>query len=311
MTIEPGAYTDLASLIRMKHQAQGFSFLPRQPIHSLLSGQKASRLRGRGLNFEEIRTYLPGDDTRNIDWKVTARLREPHVRVYTEERDRPAIFVIDQRIAMFFGSKKSMKSVTAAEASAIGAWRVLDQGDRVGGIVFNDETISEIRPNRSSKSVMRLLKTVVEFNQALSFKGKPKSVPGQLNAALEQASRLVSHDALVCVISDMNGADVKTKELLTRLARHNDVIVAFVFDPLEAELPEAGRLVAGDGEMQLEINSGDAALQKSFKAEFAKRTETVKSILLKRDVAVLPLDTVHPVVSQVSSLLGQRPQRRR
>jgi uncharacterized protein (DUF58 family) len=84
----PGVYVDLAELVRLKFRTRGFSFLPRQPVHSILAGRHASRLRGRGMNFEEIRRYLPGDDIRNMDWHVTARTRKPHVRVYTEERDR-------------------------------------------------------------------------------------------------------------------------------------------------------------------------------------------------------------------------------
>ncbi len=105
----------------------------------MLNGRHASRLRGRGLNFEELRGYLPGDDVRAIDWKVTARTGEPHVRVMTEERDRPALIVVDQRMSMFFGSQLNMKAVTAAEAAALAAFRILDQGDRVGGIVFGDD----------------------------------------------------------------------------------------------------------------------------------------------------------------------------
>ena len=84
----PGVYVDLDELIALEHKARSVSFLPRQPVHSLLSGRYASRMRGRGLNFEEIRDYRPGDDVRTIDWKVTARLQKPHVRVFNEERDR-------------------------------------------------------------------------------------------------------------------------------------------------------------------------------------------------------------------------------
>ena len=109
-----GIYADLAELVRMQYKARGYSFLPRQPVHSVLAGRHASRLRGRGLNFEEIRRYLPGDDIRNMDWRVTARTRKPHVRVYTEERDHPILLLIDQRQNMFFGSRRAMKSVVAA-----------------------------------------------------------------------------------------------------------------------------------------------------------------------------------------------------
>ena len=160
-------YASLHHLLALQHKATGFSFLPRQPLHSLLAGRHTSKVRGRGLNFEELRAYYPGDDIRTIDWKVTARTQKPHARVFTEERERPALLVVDQRMDMFFGSRLNMKSVTAAEAAALGAWRILDQGDRVGALVFNDTEIVEIRPHRSQQNVMRILNTVVELNHAL------------------------------------------------------------------------------------------------------------------------------------------------
>src|SRR5262245_40133430 len=129
-TAVPGVYVDLASLIALEHKAHGVSFLPRQPVHSPWAGRYASRMRGRGLNFEEIRDYRPGDDVRSIDWKVTARLQDPHVRVFNEERDRQGLLLVDQRLAMFFGTRVAMKSVTAAEVLAIAAWRSLGAGGR-------------------------------------------------------------------------------------------------------------------------------------------------------------------------------------
>ena len=166
-----GVYVQLDDLVRLQYKASGFSFLPRQPVHSILSGRHASKLRGRGLNFEELRNYLPGDDTRNIDWKVTARTRSPYVRVYTEEKDRTVWLLIDQRVNMFFGSRNRMKSVVAAEVAAISAWRVLSVGDRVGALVFNDSDISVVPPHRSRERVMQILKQVVDKNHALSSIG--------------------------------------------------------------------------------------------------------------------------------------------
>ena len=129
---DPRVRVDVAHLRNLAGPAKGLRFLPRQHARSVLNGRHASRLRGRGLNFEELRGYLPGDDVRAIDWKVTARMGEPYVRVYTEERDRPALIVVDQRMSMFFGSRLNMKSVTAAEAATVAAFAILEQGDRVG-----------------------------------------------------------------------------------------------------------------------------------------------------------------------------------
>src|SRR5210317_256825 len=185
---EHGVYAQLDELVRLQHKASGFSFLPRQPVHSILSGRHASKLRGRGLNFEELRDYLPGDDTRNIDWKVTARTRTPYVRVYTEEKDRPVWLLIDQRVTMFFGSQRRMKSVVAAEVAAISAWRVLSVGDRVGALVFDDSEISVIPPHRSRERVMQILKQVVDKNHALHVGPDIKPDAGKLNEALKQVS---------------------------------------------------------------------------------------------------------------------------
>src|SRR6476659_1912324 len=129
---QTGVYVDLEHLIMLEQRGRRVSLLPRQPVQSLLSGRYASRMRGRGLNFEEIRDYRLGDDIRSIDWKVTQRLGKPHIRVFNEERDRAGLLVVDQRLSMFFGSKLTMKSVTAAETAAIVAWRILNVGDRVG-----------------------------------------------------------------------------------------------------------------------------------------------------------------------------------
>ena len=111
-------YTSLAHLVGLSHQASGFSFLPRQPLSSLLAGRHAAKIRGRGLNFEEIRAYLPGDDIRSIDWKVTARARKPHVRVYTEERERQAFLLVDQRMSMFFGGSSPSSGARGGKMSA-------------------------------------------------------------------------------------------------------------------------------------------------------------------------------------------------
>ena len=149
-----GVYANLDDLIRIQFEARDFSFLPRQPVSSVLSGRYASRLRGRGLNFEELRRYLPGDDVRTMDWKVTARTRTPHVRVYTEEKDRSVVLIVDQRINMFFGTRNKLKSVTAAELAALAAWRAVAVGDRVGAVIFNDSDIVDVRPQRSQNSVI-------------------------------------------------------------------------------------------------------------------------------------------------------------
>jgi uncharacterized protein (DUF58 family) len=230
-------HVSLHRLMRLQHAAAGFSFLPRQPVASLLSGRQASRLRGRGLNFEEIRAYQAGDDIRMIDWKVTARTREAHSRVFTEERDRPGLLLVDQRVNMFFGTRVYMKSVTAAEVAALSAWRLLKATDRVGALVFNDTQVTHIRPHRSQAAVMRILEAIVAMNGALQANLDTPPNSAMLNRVLESAVQLAGHDYLVMVISDFDGADDDTRRCLMQLAQHNDVLGVLVHDPSATHLP--------------------------------------------------------------------------
>src|SRR6185503_20141802 len=252
----PGVYVSLDDLIALEYHGRKVSFLPYQPVRSLLSGRFASRMRGRGLNFEEIRDYRPGDDVRSIDWKVTARLQKPHIRVFNEERDRQALLVVDQRLSMFFGSRRAMKSVTAAEAAAIGAWRVLGAGDRVGAIVFDDRELTEIRPRRSRSTVLQILMAIVARNQALGVDRGISASPSMLNNALQQAQRRALHDAAVIIISDFDGADDETHKMVGAMARHNDVVALLVHDPLQSDLPASARMTVTDGELQIHLEVG-------------------------------------------------------
>jgi len=312
--MNPSIHANLNDLVRLSAKARGFSFLPKQPIHSILAGRHASRLRGRGLNFEEIRGYLPGDDVRTMDWKVTARMRSPHVRVYTEERDRPVLFIVDQRSTMFFGSRRAMKSVVAAEVTALGAWKVLDQGDRVGALIFNDQKIVNIKPHRSRGRVRELLGAVVKMNHQLGndeASDKPTSNPEMLNQALAQALQIAKHDYLICTVGDGFGMNEETKRLITLLSAHNDVISIFIYDPLEAKLPEAGHLTMEDASGQLEINTNNSKLRQQFAQDFHTRMAWMESIAHGRSIPLLPVETSRDVARQIRDLMGASVGQRR
>jgi len=308
----PGVHVTLEDLMLLQHRTRGaFSFLPRQPVHSLLAGRHASRIRGRGLDFEELRGYLPGDDVRTIDWKVTARTGKTHVRVFTEERDRPALLVVDQRLAMFYGTRKNMKSVTAAELAAAGAWRVSDVGDRVGAVVFDDTEVREVRPHRSKRTVLQILHLLVEKNNALRADSAVRPDPSMLNRALQGVARAVKHDYLVAIISDFDGADEETTRMVTQLAQHNDVLAIPVHDPSSTEIPSGARLVVGDGELQVELELGKASTRRRL-AEMADRR--LASVMAWQDnlgIPVMPVSAGEDSLDQLRTLLGRAAEMRR
>lgn len=300
----PGVYVGLDDLIALEYRGRKVSFLPRQPVHSLLSGRFASRMRGRGLNFEEIRDYRAGDDVRTIDWKVTARLRKPHIRVFNEERDRQTIIVVDQRLSMFFGSRRAMKSVTAAEAAAIGAWRVLGVGDRIGAVVFGDRDVVEVKARRSRVTVLQILGAIVAQNQALGVGRGLVSAPAMLNVALDRARRRAPHDAVVIVISDFDGVDDATREIVTALARHNDVIAALVHDPLQSDLPPSASMTVTDGELQIRLDVGRDSVRKSVSQATQDRLKGIFAWTHELGIPVLPLSAAEDTAAQLRRLLG-------
>ena len=276
----PGVYASLDDLVRLQWKARGFTFRPRQPVHSLLAGRHGSRMRGRGLDFEELRDYLPGDDVRAIDWRVTARTGSPHVRVYTEERDRPLVLVVDQRQSMFFGTRRAMKSVAALEVAALAAWRALQQGDRVGGWVFDDDRAETVWPHRSRRAV------------------------------LADIRRRAPHDDVLLVISDFDGADEETRQSLMLLSERNTVVAVPVLDPTATKLPARGRLVATGGDLQVEIDLGAEKTRERIEAYGGGRLDTLMAWQREIGMAVLPISPADDSAAQLRRLIGARTRRR-
>jgi uncharacterized protein (DUF58 family) len=299
-----GAYVELDSLIALEYKARGFSLRHNQPVRSVLFGRRASHVRGRGLDFEELRNYIPGDDVRSIDWRVTARTQKPYLRVYSEERDRPTMIVVDQRINMFFGSRRSMKSVVAAEVAALAAWRVFAQGDRVGAVIFNDTAIEQVRMHRSRATVLRILDRITTLNRHLRSDQTAPTAPEKLNEVLDKVARVCHHDALILIASDFDGADMKTRDLLLHLSQSNDVICCLAYDPLAVQALPSEQLVVSNATLQVELRLGEQKIREGLRSASDERLRNVLSWQHELNIPVLPLTTAEDVPEQVRHLLG-------
>jgi len=306
-----GAYADLDSLIALQFKAGNFTLKHNQPVRSLLFGRRASHVRGRGLDFEELRSYVAGDDVRSIDWRVTARMQKPYVRVYSEERDRPTVLVVDQRINMFFGSRVSMKSVVAAEVSALAAWQVFHQGDRIGALIFNDDKTEQVRMHRSRATVLRILDRISFQNHLLRADSPSQPRPERLNETLESVARVCHHDALIIIASDFDGADATTRELLLQLSQSNDIICCLAYDPLAVRLPPADQLVVSNGELQVELQLGQQKVRENILDASDRRMRAILAWQHELGIPVLPLSTAEDVARQMRHLLGHVAEQRR
>ena len=203
-----GVYVSIEDLVSMRYGTTGINLLAHKKALVSMTGGHASAFRGRGIDFSEVRIYQPGDDVRNIDWRVTARTNKPHTKLYQEERERPVYLVVDQSQSMFFGSKKSFKSVTAAKAAANLAWGALENGDRVGGFIFSDEDHHELRPKEGKRGIQHFFKTLVNFNHALNAQDPiPSTTRRTLTNALVGLNQVVRPSSLVFLISDFRSFD--------------------------------------------------------------------------------------------------------
>ena len=205
------------------------------------------------------------------------------------------MLIVDQRINMFFGTRNRLKSVTAAELAALGAWRALDVGDRVGAVAFNDDNLVEIQPERSERTVMQILHTVLEMNHALRADSDVTPQPGMLNRALEKALHLVQHDMLVVIASDFFGVDEQTERLITQIAAHNDVLGVLVHDPMRVD-PAPVRYRVSDGNRQLEIDLGNNELRESLTADYKDEQQRITRFLRKLSAPLLMISNEGDVV---------------
>jgi uncharacterized protein (DUF58 family) len=205
--------------------------------------QPSTRYRGRGVDFVESRNYQPGDDIRNMDWRVTARTGKAHTKVFQEERERPVLIVLDASPSLYFGTRSRLKSVAAGHLAAAVAWTCVKRGDRVGAFMFSGGEHRELRPAGGRRGAMRVIQGLVDW---LNPERAP-TLTAPLSGSLERVRHALRPGSLVLVISDFYGLDDSCNRHLSRLRQHNDVIGCQVLDAAEEVLP-AGRFPITDGQ---------------------------------------------------------------
>ncbi len=269
---------DRKTLMALAGEARLLSNPPGQIPPGALAGERVSRQQGRGLNFDSLRRYQPGDDVRLIDWQATARLRSPWIRLYNEERERPVFLIVDQRLDMFFATRGQTKSVAAAKIAGLLAWRSWHDGDRLGSAIFSDTQYS-LKKCRSPKSNLpAVLDDVLQYNQQL-----PERYPDETPAAvtlthvLQHAIQLIPSGSWVAVISDFHDLDAPSEALLAALRRRCEISAFVILDDLHLKLPAQGNLAAS-----YQGREAAFSLSASLKDEIAQSTTSRLSGLQNR-----------------------------
>lgn len=281
-------------------------------VQARQAGNYVARCKGRGMEFDETRPYVAGDDVRSLDWKVTARSGRPHTKLFREERERPVFIAVDYRPAMFFATRGVFKSVLAARLAALLSWNAQRRGDRLGGQILGGGGLVENKPRHGRGALLQWLQCLVDEHPGAradidkaSFKsphpnplpggegtfgihvaeinaktaglaraGRSRSQPG-FNQSLTSLARHARPGSLVYLLSDFRGLEQAGELALGRLAAHCQVVLVFIYDPFERQPPSGGGLRISDGPREALLSSAAAAAQQQRFAALSTRLQNL------------------------------------
>jgi len=289
----PGIDIDVKDLIRLRHHAGALEVTSRKRALSLLAGSQLSPFKGRGIDFEEVRRYLPGDDVRHMDWRVTARTGAPHLKVFREERERPVFFLVDFSGSMLFGTKVAFKSVVAAQATTLLAWASMKNGDRVGAVLCSEQGHTELRPGGGRGAVLRLIHAMADLHQAARAMptAVPQDNPTPLSSALARLRRTARPGSQIFLLSDFVGLDPHSESSLSRLGRHHELVCIMTFDPLEATPPPPGLYRVSDGIRSSWLNTAQDHTVEKYRQQFQDRQQRIQALCSQWGLGFFTLPT--------------------
>ncbi len=273
----------------------------RRLVNSMFAGQYHSVFKGRGMNFEEVREYAPGDEIRAIDWNVTARMNAPYVKKFTEERELTVMLLVDVSASGAFGSVEMSKRELAAEVASILAFSAINNNDKVGLLLFSDEVELFIAPKKGRLHTLRLIREMLYF--------EPRGRRTNLSGALEYLNRVITRRAVVFLISDFIAPDFS--KALTVSSRRHDVVAMPVSDPGEAALPDVGIVTFEDAETgeQIDIDTGSRAVRRGLVEAEEKRRRDLDRLLRSRGIDSVPLSTTEDYLLALRAFFEQRERR--
>jgi len=312
--IKRATQVDLQQLIQLRYQSAHLSLGSQRKAYSSLSGNYSSPFKGRGLNFDEVRPYQPGDDIRNIDWNVTARTDKVHTKIFKEERERPVFIIVDLSQSMYFGSRHCLKSVTAAKAAALFAWAGADNNNRIGGLIFNETSHREMRPKGGHQGVLRFLKLLSDFhnnkkhnNKSYNNKADHPQQKGQSKTELlfARIQKMIHPGSIVLLASDLSHHNENILKHIRYIAQHNDLIINHIADPLEMELPPPGQYQISNGRQSRMLNTFDDSLRQSFHQMFQHKMEEIEQFCIQNRIHLINLLTNEDVADKFLATLGK------
>lgn len=260
-------------LARILKRVRKIELITRGLVKETLGGQYHSRFKGQGIEFDDFREYQPGDDVRFLDWNVTARMNNPFVRKYVEERELTVMLLVDVSGSGDYGSKEDSKRELAAELAAVFAFSAVANQDKVGLVLFSDQVEAFVPPRKGLPHTLRIVRDILNI--------VPRSRKSALQPALNIALQRIPHRALVVLVSDFLVPDLSWEHSLRAVASKHDVAAVAISDARETELPMAGRVCLQDPETgeQIVVNTSNPQVRQMFEERVLAHREGVDSAL--------------------------------
>ncbi len=275
----------------------------RRLVNSLFAGEYRSVFKGQGIEFAEVREYLPGDEVRSIDWNVTARMRRPFVKRYIEERELTVMLVVDLSGSERFGSARRFKAELACELATVVAMSATRNNDRVGTLLFTDRVELVVPPRKGRRHALRVVRDLVAFS--------PVGVGTDIAGALTYLIHLLKHRTIVFVVSDFQAADYARP--LRLLAQRHDVIAVSIEDPLERKLPNAGivRFVDPESGQLIDVDTSARAVRAHYERRTAEDRQARRQLFRQLAIDEIIVGTEGGIVEPLLKFFRRRETRAR
>ncbi len=295
----------LDDLLALRHYAHQIGLHTHQRVATPLSGLYASTFRGQGMDFDEVREYRYGDEIRNIDWRVTARMRKPYLKVYREERERQVLLCVDTGARMQFGTRGTFKSIQASYVAALLGWSANGHGDKVGGLLFGQTKPLFFRPQRSQRELSRLLR---QFTEIPKNDGEIVTLP----QALLMLNRSTPTGALIFIIADLHQVPIaELKKALMQLYQQHEVILIHIVDPADYQLPAVGQVNFNDLQgHKITVNTDLKQGLQRYQQAWQSRQQQLEQLARQLSIDFISIATNDVVHDSLLIGLRQRMQKR-
>lgn len=294
-----GIYATLEDLVEQKQYTNFINYHNKKTSYSRTAGDIKSAFKGRGMEFAEIRAYEYGDEVRDIDWRVTARKTVPYTKIYHEEKNRDIYVFLDLSPSMVFGTKKELKSVSAAKIAALLGWVSFENKDKFGCFIFDGKESFFFKPQNSRANLLAILKKISDITKNITEEPKQAALSRSFEINLKKVQKNIKSKAAVFLISDFYNFDDKVKKSLVALSRKGSLFLIDVFDKVEEKSPMAGEYMINNGSKNVVFDTRDKGFKDGYAEYFVHKNQSIKEFCTKFSCKYMSVTNALPIFRQI------------